>query len=90
MVEKAQPITREGLVKIEEELRHLETVRRQEVADNARLTREILSGDSTVASGPARPDVTDSSDPAPNRGAGSAPAVLGCETGLTSLEVRPN
>ena len=43
MVEKAQPITREGLVKIEEELRHLETVRRQEVADKIRQAKELAS-----------------------------------------------
>ena len=41
MVEKAQPITREGLAKIEEELRHLETVRRQEVADKIRQAKEL-------------------------------------------------
>ena len=43
MVEKAQPITREGLAKIEEELRHLETVRRQEVADKIRQAKELAS-----------------------------------------------
>jgi transcription elongation factor GreA len=41
MVEKSQPITREGLQKIEEELKHLETVRRQEVADKIRLAKEL-------------------------------------------------
>jgi transcription elongation factor GreA len=43
MVEKAQPITREGLAKIEEELRYLETVRRQEVADKIRQAKELAS-----------------------------------------------
>ena len=43
MVEKVQPITREGLAKIEEELRHLETVRRQEVADKIRQAKELAS-----------------------------------------------
>lgn len=43
MVEKSQPITREGLAKIEEELRHLETVRRPEVADKIRQAKELAS-----------------------------------------------
>ena len=43
MVEKPQPITRDGLAKIEEELRHLETVRRQEVADKIRQAKELAS-----------------------------------------------
>ena len=43
MVEKPQPITREGLAKIEEELHHLETVRRQEVADKIRQAKELAS-----------------------------------------------
>src|SRR6266566_8370295 len=43
MVEKAQPITRDGLAKIEEELRYLETVRRQEVADKIRQAKELAS-----------------------------------------------
>ncbi len=43
MVEKPQPITREGLQKIEEELRHLETVRRPEVADKIRQAKELAS-----------------------------------------------
>lgn len=43
MVEKAQPITKDGLHKIEEELRHLETVRRTEVADKIRQAKELLS-----------------------------------------------
>jgi transcription elongation factor GreA len=41
MVEKAQPITKEGLAKIEEELRHLETVRRPEVADKIRQAKDL-------------------------------------------------
>jgi transcription elongation factor GreA len=43
MVEKAQPITRDGLRKIEEELHYLETVRRMEVADKIRQAKELLS-----------------------------------------------
>jgi len=43
MVEKPQPITRDGLAKIEEELRHLETVRRQEVADRIHQAQELAS-----------------------------------------------
>ncbi|MHB8376953.1 MAG: transcription elongation factor GreA [Dehalococcoidia bacterium] len=43
MVEKAQPITRDGLQKIEGELRHLETVRRSEVADKIRQAKELAS-----------------------------------------------
>ncbi len=43
MVEKAQPITKDGLQKIEDELRHLETVRRTEVADKIRQAKELLS-----------------------------------------------
>jgi transcription elongation factor GreA len=43
MVEKPQPITRDGLAKIEEELRHLETVRRQEVADRIHQAKELAS-----------------------------------------------
>ena len=43
MVEKSQPITRDGLAKIEEELRHLETVRRQEVADRIHQAKELAS-----------------------------------------------
>jgi transcription elongation factor GreA len=43
MVEKPQPITREGLQKIEEELRHFETVRRPEVAEKIRLAKELSS-----------------------------------------------
>ncbi len=43
MVEKAQPVTRDGLRKIEEELHYLETVRRTEVADKIRQAKELLS-----------------------------------------------
>jgi transcription elongation factor GreA len=43
MVEKVQPITRDGLAKIEEELRYLETTRRSEVADKIRQAKELLS-----------------------------------------------
>jgi transcription elongation factor GreA len=43
MVEKSQPITREGLLKIEEELRYLETTRRSEVADRIRSAKELAS-----------------------------------------------
>ena len=43
MVEKAQPITREGLTRIEEELRHLETVRRAEVAEKIKQAKELSS-----------------------------------------------
>lgn len=43
MVEKSQPITREGLHKIEEELRYFETVRRAEVADKIRHAKELSS-----------------------------------------------
>jgi transcription elongation factor GreA len=42
-MEKTQPITKEGLQKIEEELRYLETVRRSEVADKIRQAKELLS-----------------------------------------------
>jgi len=43
MPDKAQPITREGLTKIEEELRHLETTRRREVADKIHAAKELAS-----------------------------------------------
>lgn len=43
MVEKAQPITRDGLAKIEDELRHLETVRRREVADKIHQAKELTT-----------------------------------------------
>ncbi|HZP57230.1 MAG TPA: transcription elongation factor GreA [Dehalococcoidia bacterium] len=41
MVEKSQPITREGLQKIEEELRYLETVRRPEVAERIKQAKDL-------------------------------------------------
>ena len=43
MVDKPQPITKDGLKKIEEELHHLETTRRQEVADKIRQAKELAS-----------------------------------------------
>ncbi len=43
MVEKAQPVTKGGLRKIEEELHYLETVRRTEVANKIRQAKELLS-----------------------------------------------
>src|SRR3990172_7288367 len=43
MVAKPQPITKEGLAKIEEELQHLETVRRREVADKIHQAKELAS-----------------------------------------------
>jgi transcription elongation factor GreA len=43
MVEKAQPITREGLKKIEDELHYLETERRSQVADKIRQAKELAS-----------------------------------------------
>jgi len=43
MIDKAQPITREGLRRIEEELHQLETVKRPEVADKIREAKELLS-----------------------------------------------
>jgi transcription elongation factor GreA len=43
MIEKAQPITRDGLSKIEEEVRYLETVRRREVADKIHQAKELAS-----------------------------------------------
>jgi transcription elongation factor GreA len=42
-MDKVQPITRDGLHKIEEELRYLETVRRTEVADRIRQAKELMS-----------------------------------------------
>ena len=42
-MEKTQPITKEGLHKIEEELHYLETVRRSEVAEKIRQAKELLS-----------------------------------------------
>src|SRR3990170_8815823 len=43
MVAKPQPITKEGLAKIEGELDHLERVRRPEVADKIRQAKELAS-----------------------------------------------
>jgi transcription elongation factor GreA len=43
MVEKIQPITKEGLAKIEEELRYLETDRRREVAEKIHQAKELSS-----------------------------------------------
>ena len=43
MVDKPQPITKSGLAKIEKELRHLETVRRREVADKIHQAKELAS-----------------------------------------------
>jgi transcription elongation factor GreA len=43
MVDKVQPITRDGLKRIEEELHELETVKRGEVADKIRQAKELLS-----------------------------------------------
>jgi len=43
MVDKPQPITKEGLQKIEEELRYLETVRRPEVAEKIKQAKELSS-----------------------------------------------
>lgn len=43
MVNKSQPLTKDGLAKIEEELRHLETVRRREVADKIHQAKELAS-----------------------------------------------
>ena len=42
-MDKAQPITRDGLTKIEEELAHLQSVRRPEVAEKIRQAKELLS-----------------------------------------------
>jgi len=43
MVEKIQPITKEGLRKFEEELEYLETTRRREVADKIHQAKELAS-----------------------------------------------
>ncbi|MBF6600987.1 MAG: transcription elongation factor GreA [Dehalococcoidia bacterium] len=43
MVEKSQPITREGMAKVEDELRYLETTRRSQVADKIRQAKELAS-----------------------------------------------
>lgn len=42
-MDRSQPITKDGLHKIEEELRYLETTRRTEVADKIRQAKELLS-----------------------------------------------
>jgi transcription elongation factor GreA len=42
-MDKPQPITRDGLTRIEEELRHLETVRRPEVAEKIKQAKELSS-----------------------------------------------
>jgi transcription elongation factor GreA len=42
-VDRTQPITKDGLQKIEEELRYLETVRRTEVAEKIKQAKELLS-----------------------------------------------
>ncbi len=41
MVEKQQPITKEGLARIEEELQHLETTRRREVSEKIHQAKEL-------------------------------------------------
>ncbi len=41
MVEKPQPITRDGLKRIEQELHQLETVRRAEVSEKIRQAKEL-------------------------------------------------
>ena len=43
MIDKSQPLTQEGLAKIEEELQHFETVRRREVADKIHAAKELAS-----------------------------------------------
>ena len=43
MVEKAQPITKEGLAKFEDELRYLESTRRREVAEKIHQAKELSS-----------------------------------------------
>src|SRR6185437_9755283 len=43
MVEKVQPITREGMLKIEDELRYLESTRRSQVAEKIRQAKELAS-----------------------------------------------
>ena len=41
MVDKQQPITKDGLVKIEEELAFLETVRRRDVSEKIHQAKEL-------------------------------------------------
>jgi transcription elongation factor GreA len=43
MAEKAVPMTKEGLERLEKELDHLRTVRRQEVADRIHQSKELAS-----------------------------------------------
>lgn len=43
MVEKIQPITKEGLRKFEDELEYLETTRRREVADKIHQAKELAN-----------------------------------------------
>jgi transcription elongation factor GreA len=43
MAEKAVPMTREGLERLEKELEHLRTVRRQEVAERIHQSKELAS-----------------------------------------------
>jgi transcription elongation factor GreA len=43
MIDKPQPLTKEGLAKVEEELQFLETVRRREVADKIHAAKELSS-----------------------------------------------
>lgn len=43
MIDKSQPLTQAGLAKVEEELQHLETVRRREVADKIHAAKELAS-----------------------------------------------
>ena len=43
MVQKAVPLTREGLAKLERELEYLRTVRRQEVAQRIHQAKELAS-----------------------------------------------
>ncbi len=43
MAEKAVPMTRDGLQRLEKELEHLRTVRRQEVAERIHQSKELAS-----------------------------------------------
>jgi len=43
MADKPVPLTREGLARLEQELQHLRTVRRQEVADRIHQAKELAS-----------------------------------------------
>lgn len=42
-MDKPQPITKDGLVKIQDELHYLETVRRPEIAEKIRQAKELMS-----------------------------------------------